>query len=166
MSRAFVREDAGVEAEVVTPRAPLPEGSPNLVTPRGWQLLLEEREALELERDRQRAEGGATDALVDRLGALATRIAGAQVVETDVGDGIVRFGARVGIVQLGPGTAAAPRSITIVGVDEADPATGRIAYLSPVAAALVGARVGDLVSVAAAGAERRLRVLSVDGDHA
>jgi transcription elongation GreA/GreB family factor len=49
-----------------------------------------------------------------------------------------------------------------VGVDEADPATGRIAHLSPGAAALIGARVGDLVTVAAARAQRQLRVVSVD----
>jgi transcription elongation GreA/GreB family factor len=36
----------------------------------------------------------------------------------------------------------------IVGEDEADPAAGRISYVSPLARALVGAAIGDVVSVA------------------
>jgi len=162
VSRAFVREDAGVETEAVPARAPLPDGTPNLVTPRGWRLLLEEREALERERDRRLGKGVVTDAISDRLSALAARIACARVLESDVGGGTVRFGARVGVVQLGPGAAAAPRWLSIVGVDEADPETGRIAHLSPVATALIGARVGDLVTVATSGTQRQLRVVSVD----
>ncbi|MBX9700822.1 MAG: transcription elongation factor GreB [Acetobacteraceae bacterium] len=35
-------------------------------------------------------------------------------------------------------------TITIVGVDEADTARGRISWVAPVARALLGARVGDL----------------------
>jgi transcription elongation factor GreB len=35
-------------------------------------------------------------------------------------------------------------TVTIVGVDEADSAQGRISWLAPVARALLGARVGDL----------------------
>jgi len=34
-------------------------------------------------------------------------------------------------------------TITIVGVDEADSATGRISWVAPIARALLGARVGD-----------------------
>jgi transcription elongation factor GreB len=36
-------------------------------------------------------------------------------------------------------------TITIVGVDEADSSAGRISWVSPVARALLGAQVGDLV---------------------
>ena len=37
---------------------------------------------------------------------------------------------------------------SIVGEDEADPAQGRISYVSPLARALMGAAVGDVASVA------------------
>ena len=49
--------------------------------------------------------------------------------------------------------------ISIVGVDEADPAAGRVAFVSPIARALIGARVGDEVSFGAGGA--RLRVVAI-----
>ena len=35
----------------------------------------------------------------------------------------------------------------IVGEDEADPANGSISYVSPVARALMGKKIGDLVEV-------------------
>jgi transcription elongation factor GreB len=50
MSRGFVKEDDQEEAPFVPPRAALPDGVPDHVTPRGLQLLLDERKALEAER--------------------------------------------------------------------------------------------------------------------
>jgi transcription elongation factor GreB len=40
-------------------------------------------------------------------------------------------------------------TVTIVGIDETDLARGHISWVSPVARALLGARVGDLVRVRA-----------------
>ena len=40
-----------------------------------------------------------------------------------------------------------PETIEIVGEDEADPHEGRISYVSPFAAALMGAEAGETVEV-------------------
>jgi transcription elongation factor GreB len=162
MSRAFVKEDARTDAELVPPRAPLPAGVVNRVTPRGQRLLLEERRALQAERDRLQADGASLDILDERLEALAARIASAEVVAARPADGRVGFGATVGVVALERGATAEPRRLTIVGVDEADPTVGRVAFVSPVARALEGARVGDVVRFEVAGTVRCLRVVSVD----
>lgn len=51
--------------------------------------------------------------------------------------------------------------VTIVGVDEVDPARGHVSWISPVAAALLKAHVGDLVSLRTPGGTESLEVLSV-----
>ena len=164
MSRAFVKEDAQVDLELVPPRAPLPEGMPNWVTHCGWRMLLDEREAWQVERDRRQAEDGVVEALDERLDALSARIATARVVDTDVRDGVVRFGATVAVADPSRLGAGETRRLTVVGVDEADPTTGRVAFVSPVARALLGARVGDEVSYEVAGRPRRLRVVAIEAD--
>lgn len=52
----------------------------------------------------------------------------------------VFFGATVTYARL---SDDAEVTITIVGVDETDSATGRISWVAPIARALLGARVGD-----------------------
>jgi hypothetical protein len=54
--------------------------------------------------------------------------------------------------------------VSIVGVDEADPAAGLVAFVAPLARALLGHRVSDVVTVRAPGGEDRLEILSVDYD--
>ncbi len=54
------------------------------------------------------------------------------------------------------------RTITIKGVDEADPLRGEVSWVSPIARALLKARVGDEVSLAAPGGREVLEVLSVE----
>ncbi len=160
MSRAFVKEDAHADAELVPPRAPLPEGVPNLVTPRGWHMLQEERDALHAERARLDATGEPVDTVQERLEALLARIASAQVTPPAATDGIVHFGATVDIDVLGSPQAATQR-LTIVGVDEADPMAGRVAFVSPIGAALLGARVGDEVVLTGANGRRRWRIRAI-----
>ena len=53
-------------------------------------------------------------------------------------------------------------TVTILGVDEADSAHGQISWVSPVARALLKARVGDLVRLMVPGGEQELEILSVD----
>ncbi len=70
LSKAFTREDDGVEPPpLVPPRAPLPEGVPNYVTERGLAQLREELAALPAER-----------ASAERRAELERRIASAEVV--------------------------------------------------------------------------------------
>src|SRR5690349_10600021 len=138
MSKAFTKEDADDAPVVVPARPPLPDGVPNWVTARGLALLRGELAALQEER--ARVAGIADDgerarriAVVDaRHAELAARIARAVVVDpaTQPRDE-VRFGATVTVrVADGP-DAGEERRFTIVGVDEADPAAGRVAFLAP-----------------------------------
>ncbi len=69
----------------------------------------------------------------------------------------VFFGATVGYAREDGAEAA----VTIVGLDEADAARGRISYAAPVARALLGASVGDVVKLRTPGGAEELEVLSI-----
>jgi transcription elongation GreA/GreB family factor len=56
------------------------------------------------------------------------------------------------------------RELQIVGVDEADPAAGLVAFLAPLAKALLGRRVGDPVTAQVPGGTDELEVLAIDYD--
>jgi transcription elongation factor GreB len=72
----------------------------------------------------------------------------------------VRFGATVTIAD----EAGDEREVTIVGVDELDAGATRISWRSPVARALIGAKVGDTVTVRAPRGPERLEVLALRYD--
>jgi transcription elongation factor GreB len=162
MSRAFTKEDSW-EEPIVPPRAPLPEGVPNYVTPRGLALLKDEQTALEAERARLVAQGDderAKKALVvlARRGAeLANRIATAQVVPPQHAYDDVRFGARVTLRDR----AGSTRVFQIVGVDESDPDAGFVSFTAPIARAALGKRIGETVTFRAGGGEERLEVSAI-----
>ncbi len=165
MSRGFVKESDQEEAPFVAPRAALPEGAINYVTPRGLRLLHGERETLEADRaaiaDATTPEGRRTmGILAAKLIQLNDRIASARLVEPeDVNTDEVRFGARVDYLQgqLSPkpvpgvpprlGRAPKPTHVYIVGVDEASIREQRVSYLSPLARALLGKRAGESVEL-------------------
>ena len=124
----------------------------NYVTPRGLALLRAERDALDAERARWELDRAANaddraralSVLHQRLAALVPRLTAARLVPLpDDPPDVVRFGATV---TLRSGDAPGPQ-VRIVGVDEADAASGRIAFTSPLARALTGRRVGDRVRV-------------------
>jgi transcription elongation factor GreB len=149
MSRAFLKDDAVEDPVLVSPRAPLPPGQPNYVTPRGLGLLHAERDALHAERDRLRTlpaddnarKRGLTQ-VAGTLRLLEARIASAQVVDpAGQPQDEVRFGATVALTSDGQ----PERRFTIVGVDEADPRAGRVPFTAPVARLLAGLRVGQSV---------------------
>ncbi len=148
MSKAFTDEEAGEDAPLVPARAPLPPGVPNYVTTRGLALLREEVAALHAERARadslanERERGRALGALAERRAALEQRIATAELVPAPESLERVRFGARVTVSG-----ADGERRYEIVGVDEADPARGKLAFTSPLARALVGKAAGDGVTL-------------------
>lgn len=161
MSRGFVREDDKEEPPFIPPRAPLPDGVANYVTPRGLEQLRHERQVLEQER--QAAQGSEYDrrrrhAEIDgRLALLQERLSTARVVEPPTTYDEVRFGCTVTLRYLngeGPGDE---RQWTIVGVDEASVKEQRIAFTSPLARALMGKRVGD--EILSPGGPRPIRAL-------
>jgi transcription elongation factor GreB len=167
-SKAFTSEETPDEPIVVPPRAPLPDGVPNYVTARGLARLREELALLEAERARV-ADTALDDAEHDRrrkvdaarLADLAHRIASAVLVDPQrQPQDEVRFGATVTVRD----DEGATTRYRIVGVDEADPATGTIAFLSPLARALTGLAVGDTTQLRTAGGERELTVDAISYD--
>src|SRR5262245_16641993 len=133
MSRAFVKDESW-EEPVVAPRAPLPDGVPNYVTPRGLSLLRDEQAELEARRQAIENDAGLDDnerrrrlaILTTRMRDLASRVATAEVVVpgTAADDTKVRFGARVTLRPSGADSDRDDEQFRIVGVDEADPDQG------------------------------------------
>jgi transcription elongation factor GreB len=142
VSKAFTKDDQPPEPLVVRHRAALPDGVPDYVTPRGMRLL---REQL------GKASGAA------RL-ELERRLAGAVPAPAPGDRAEIRFGARVTL----RGEDGQPRIIQIVGVGEADPAAGLVAFVAPLARALLGHRAGDLITTRAPGRTEELEVMAVD----
>jgi transcription elongation factor GreB len=166
MSRGFVREDDQEEPPFIPPRAPLPPGVVNHVTPRGLQQLLDERAALEQERslpyESDYARRRAWAEIDGRLELLNERIGSARVVEPpDPAPEDVRFGATVTFRSTSGPQQGQERTFTLVGVDEASVKDGRIAFTAPIARALLGKRVGETVSFALGGVPQELEVLAV-----
>jgi transcription elongation factor GreB len=59
----------------------------------------------------------------------------------------------------GPG---GERTVTIVGIDEVEPAKGHVSWISPIARALIKARAGDVVALRTPGGMETLEILEVD----
>ena len=151
MSRAFVRVDAGGEAHDL-PERPIPPHA-NYVTPHGLaQVQARERELSARHDALKAAADGGDQARAGRaeiardLRYVRAQLERAQVVaayQPPAGEAPrVRFGAAVDIVD----DSGTPHRYRIVGDDEADAARGDISWASPLAKALIGARVGDVVS--------------------
>ncbi|HEX2334685.1 MAG TPA: transcription elongation factor GreB [Burkholderiales bacterium] len=177
MSKAFVKEEsgAGVEEDAAAPK-PVPDGK-NYVTPAGYaRLEAELRKLVEVERPEVVKTVAWAASLGDRsenadyiygkrrlreidrrVRFLIKRLESAQVVhsagrETDQ----VFFGATVKIR-----THTETREITIVGVDEADPARGQVSWISPMAKALLKAREGDVVTLRSPAGEEQIEIMEV-----
>ena len=142
MSRAFVKE---VDHEIDDlPDRPV-SVHPNLVTAEGLA-------AIERTVSRFEAACKAAAAKNDRTAIAASqrelrywnaRRSSAQVVGPAADKGKVQFGATV-TVQRDDGRA---QTFRIVGEDEAEPARGSISYVSPLARAVLGGKVGDTVEL-------------------
>ena len=145
MSRAFVREnDGGAEVPEDVPERPVSSHA-NFVTARGLQQIESRIHELEAAREApKRSEDKDALGRVDRdLRYWQQRKATAKLVEPETEPVKARFGVRV-TLQYEDGTE---RSYTLVGEDEADPAQGLISWISPIAQALLGASVGDEVTL-------------------
>ena len=166
MSRGFVKEDDAQQPPLVPPRAALPPGTPNYVTPNGLEQLRQELALLEAERAVAEADRtNDTDRtfrlslLNGRLALLAERLASARLVDPAAQPpGEVRFGATVHL----RGRTGAERVFTIVGVDEASVAAGKIAFVAPLARVLIGARPGQRVLLPLGGRVEEVEVVGVE----
>jgi len=141
MSRAFVKETDRDEA--LPDRTP--SVHPNFVTARGLAALESRVRELERERSsaRERQDENALAGIARELRYYVARRDSARLVTPSPDAAVVRFGVLVHL-SCADGTSRAYR---IVGEDEADPGAGLLSYVSPLARALLGLRVGDDVEV-------------------
>jgi transcription elongation factor GreB len=162
LSRAFVKESDRDEA-LALPEPTLPVGVQNAITPAGARRFADEHAALEAERRGLRGAEGpearARIAAIDaRLAWIGRRTLTFVVVETPQAPERVVFGATVDCDVEGQ-----PRTWRIVGVDEVDPARGDVSWQSPIGKALIGARVGDVVTVKTPRADDELEIVRIRG---
>jgi transcription elongation factor GreB len=169
VSKAFTKDDAW-EEPIIPPRAPIPAGVQNYVTPRGLGLLRAELAALETERHGLETERGDEAEYRRRLAIVAgrtrdltARLASAELVEPgQQPPDEVRFGASVTLRTVGGERAGEERRLEIVGIDEADAARGRMAFTAPIARAILGRGVGDRVALATPRGQDLLEVIAID----
>jgi transcription elongation GreA/GreB family factor len=149
MSRAFVKETDGAEGEE------LPElkvsAHRNLVTTAGLRQIEATVEGLQADLSAARAaEDRAGIARIQRdLRYWTERQRTAELVPSLPATGKARFGSTVALAKSNETRV----EYQIVGEDEADPANGKISYVSPIARKLLGAAEGDAVALADGEAE-------------
>src|SRR5262249_44349064 len=147
MSRAFVKETDAVEE---LPEKLVSEHR-NLVTPEGLALIEAEVERLqdELAEAQRVSDRDAIQRASRDLRYWNQRLASAEVHNAPVDLSVVSFGSTV-TLERDDGRI---QKYQIVGEDESDPPKGKIAYVSPLAQALIEKSVGDVVTAGAGEAE-------------
>lgn len=164
MSRGFVKEGDQEEPPMIPPRAALPAGVTNYVTPTGLEALKKEMMQLEVERASIQAENDTekrrAQALIDgKMKLLSERLKTARLLDPeDQPEDEVRFGARV---QLENSATGQKQEFQIVGVDEADIKKKKIAFVAPVAKAITGKKVGETAEFSLGNETRRLKILKI-----
>jgi transcription elongation GreA/GreB family factor len=134
MSRAFVKETA----ESAAPPERMVDDGPNLVTREGLAAITAHIARIETA---MRTEDNVLlrETFARDLRYWTLRQSTAELVMSVDGDAIA-FGSSVTIVRKGR-----QQTFRIVGVDEAEPSRGLISFRSPLAAAILGAAVGDII---------------------
>lgn len=183
MSKAWINENqrdaATDEDDGPDDPSPLPLGTKNHITPAGFERMQTElRTLMRVERPKiveivhwaagngDRSENG--DYLygkkrlreIDRRSRFLTkRLEIANVVDSSQQKhrDQVFFGATVTYAREDD----SENTVTIVGVDETDRAPGLISWVSPIARALLKARVGDLVQVRTPGGGEEIEVVAI-----
>ena len=177
MNKAFTRERDDDDEEGVA--AAPPAGGRNYITPQGYarlraelmQLIDEERpQVVEVVHwaasNGDRSENG--DYLygkkrlreIDRrIRFLTKRLEIAEVTDPSLhhGHDQVFFGATVTYAE----PSGRERTVTIMGIDEADSARGQVSWISPIARALLKAHEGDVVKLATPAGVQEIEVLEV-----
>jgi len=176
MSKAFTKEDNDApDEELEAPQ--VPTGGKNYISAAGFaRLQAERRELVEVERPEvvktvawaasngDRSENGdyiygkrRLREIDRRVRFLIKRLENAEVVQSAGRDtDQIFFGATVRVRS-----AAGERTVTILGLDEVDPARGIVSWVSPIAKALIKAREGDIVTLRTPSGEEKLEILEV-----
>jgi len=97
--------------------------------------------------------------IAGRMADLENRLATSEIIDTSRLDSSkVVFGATVKLIDLFKGES---KKYTIVGEDEADLKNGRISLSSPVGRALIGNKVGDVVTIKAPAGDREYEIQGI-----
>src|SRR3954468_15498829 len=181
MSKAFTREtDSDDDDEEGGALPALPAGGKNYITPQGYarlrgellQLIDDERpKVVEVVHwaasNGDRSENGdyiygkkRLREIDRRIRFLTKRLEIAEVTDPSLhhGHDQVFFGATVTYAEEDTGVE---RTVTIMGIDEADSAHGQVSWISPIARALLKAREGDVVKLVTPAGPRDIEILSV-----
>lgn len=178
MSKAFTKEtDADDDDDLSLP--PLPAGGKNYITPQGYaRLKAELLDLIDNERPKMvevvhwaasngdRSENGdyhygkkRLREIDRRIRFLTKRMEIAEISEPALhhGSDQVFFGATVTYAD-GDG---AEQTVTILGIDEADSALNQVSWISPIARALLKARVGDELKLVTPAGAKDIEVVEV-----
>ena len=141
------------------PRSPLPPGAKNYFTPDGARRLQSQLD--ELIQQRATETESTRPTLDQRILRLRQSLETAVVTPAPAPPWEqVRFGATVTVRNAG-GEVSQYR---IVGVDETDVDRGRVSWLSPIAKALLNARLGEKVRFKFPSGEEQLEIVRVSFD--
>lgn len=164
MSRGFVKEDDLEHAGTDLPERPVSE-HPNYVTPAG--LLQLQKMAHDLEQQRlplvaRKEDPNAQQQLarINRdLRYVQARLESAIPVDPVQQDKVVvLFGARVTVED----ESGDEHMFALVGEDEADIAAGKVSWVSPLARALLGHKLGDNVIWVRPAGNLALEIIAID----
>ena len=147
MSRAFVKEPDGDQAETDLP-VRLQSEHPNYITLKG----LEKQKAYlhdlvsqysVLKKSNTLTEKSKIKLLNADITYLKQRVESAIPIKIEAQEGEdIRFGATITLVDENK----TQYKFTIVGQDEVDTENGLISWVSPLASALIGKQVGDIIT--------------------
>ncbi len=177
MSKAFTKDDQELE-EIELPESKLPVGSKNYITPAGFDKLRSElQDLMRVKRPEvvkvvswaagngDRSENGdyiygkrKLREIDKRIRFLTKRMEAAEVVDpSKQNSDKVLFGATV-TVENENGKKISYR---IVGIDESEPEKKFVSWISPIAKALLGSKVGDIIQFRSPKGEDELQVVEI-----
>jgi len=178
MSKAFINEDSQADLDDELPEPSVPAGQKNYMTPKGFARLQDELQDLLYKKrpeltavvswaagNGDRSENGdyiygkkRLREMDKRIRFLTKRLESAEVVDpVQVKSDQVFFGATVTVKD----EDGELKTYSIVGVEEADPAKGKISWISPLTTALLKKRAGDWISFRSPKGLRELEIVRI-----
>ena len=163
MSRAFVKEPDGDQAETDLPVRPQSK-HPNYITMKGLEKQKEHLHELILEcsalkKSNTLADKNKIKLLNADITYLKQRVESAIPIKVEEqGREDIRFGATITLVD----EDNKQYKFTIVGQDEVDTENGLISWVSPLASALIGKQVGDTIIWARSVGDLELEIIGFD----
>ena len=163
MSRAFVKEPDGDQAETDLPVRPQSK-HPNYITMKGLEKQKEHLHELILECSALKTSNTLADKnKIKLLNAdityLKQRVESAIPIKVEEqGREDIRFGATITLVD----EDNKQYKFTIVGQDEVDTENGLISWVSPLASALIGKQAGDTIIWARSVGDLELEITEFD----